>query len=108
MRGLAGHPADNDRDIGFKNVLKDYPNIKIVPAPTASPPAGIRPTATSLTNDFISSGQYDQVQGIWTSGMDKQIVDAIKAAKKPFVPIVDADVGGFVTQLLDPTKLSRA
>ena len=31
MRGLAGHPADTDRDIGFKNVLKDYPNIKVVP-----------------------------------------------------------------------------
>ena len=30
-RGLAGHPADSDRDIGFKNVLKDYPDIKIVP-----------------------------------------------------------------------------
>ena len=30
-RGLAGHPADSDRDIGFKNVLKDYPNIKVVP-----------------------------------------------------------------------------
>ena len=31
MRGLAGHPADTDRDIGFKEVLKDYPNIKVVP-----------------------------------------------------------------------------
>ena len=31
MRGLAGHPADTDRDIGFKNVLKDYPGIKVVP-----------------------------------------------------------------------------
>jgi len=30
-RGLAGHPADSDRDIGFKEVLKDYPNIKVVP-----------------------------------------------------------------------------
>ena len=36
--------------------------------------------------------------------MGKQIVDAISAAKKPFVPIADADVGGFVTQLLDPVK----
>ena len=31
MRGIAGHPADSDRDIGFKEVLKDYPNIKVVP-----------------------------------------------------------------------------
>ena len=35
--------------------------------------------------------------------MGKQIVDAIKANGKKFVPIADADVGGFVTQLLDPT-----
>ncbi len=40
--------------------------------------------------------------------MGEQIVDAIKAANKTFVPIADADVGGFVTQLLDPDRLSRA
>ena len=25
MRGLAGHPADSDRHIGFQNALADYP-----------------------------------------------------------------------------------
>jgi ribose transport system substrate-binding protein len=103
-RGLAGHPADNDRDIGFKNVLKDYPNIKVLPDADGIATGWDPATATRITNEFISSGQYDQVQGIWASGMGKQIVDAIKAAKKPFVPIADADVGGFVTQLLDPTN----
>ena len=68
----------------------------------ACSPSGTRPSRRSSTNDFISSGQYDQIQGIWASGMGKQIVDSIKAANKPFVPIADADVGGFVTQLLDP------
>jgi len=34
--------------------------------------------------------------------MDSQVVDAIKAAGKTFVPIVGADLGAFVTQLLDP------
>ena len=53
-------------------------------------------TATQLANDFISSGGYDGVQGIWTSGMDSQVVDAVKAAGKPFVPIVGADLGAFV------------
>jgi ribose transport system substrate-binding protein len=32
------------------------------------------------------------------------VVDAIKAANKKFVPIVGADLGAFVTQLLDPVK----
>jgi ribose transport system substrate-binding protein len=102
-RGLAGHPADNDRDVGFKNVLKNYPNIKVVPGPDGVATGWDPATATKLTQDFIASGQYDQIQGIWASGMGKQIVDAIKAANKKFVPIADADVGGFVTQLLDPT-----
>jgi ribose transport system substrate-binding protein len=102
-RGLAGNPADNDRDTGFKNVLKDYPNIKVLPGPDGVATGWDPATATKVTQDFIASGQYDQIQGIWASGMGKQIEDAIKAANKKFVPIADADVGGFVTQLLDPT-----
>jgi ribose transport system substrate-binding protein len=60
-------------------------------------------TATKVTNDFIASGQYDQINGIWASGMGKQILDAVKANGKKFVPIADADIGGFVNDLLDPT-----
>ncbi len=103
MRGLAGHPADNDRDIGFHNVLKDYPNIKVVPNDKGVATGWDPATATKLINDFIASGQYDTINGIWTSGMDSMVVDAIKAAKKPYVPIVGADLGAFVKQLLDPT-----
>ena len=102
-RGLAGHPADSDRDIGFKNVLKDYPNIKIVPTADGVFTGWDPATTTNLANDFISSGQYDQIDGIWASGMGAQIVDAIKGANKPFVPIADADIGAFVAQLLNPT-----
>ena len=69
----------------------------------ACTPAGIPAKTTELINDWIASGQYDNTQGIWTSGMDSQVVDAIKAAGKEFVPIVGADLGAFVDQLLDPT-----
>ncbi len=103
MRGLAGHPADNDRDKGFKEVLKDYPGITVVPNADGVATGWDPTTTTTLINDFISSGQYDKTQGIWTSGMDSMVVDAIKAANKPFVPIVGADLGAFVKQLLDPT-----
>ncbi|WP_290646695.1 substrate-binding domain-containing protein, partial [Aquabacterium sp.] len=103
MRGIAGHPADSDRDIGFKNVLKDYPNIKVVPNADGVATGWDPVQGTKLINDFISSGQYDSIQGIWTSGIDSVVVDAIKAANKKFVPIVGADLGGFVAQLLDPT-----
>ena len=99
-RGLAGHPADSDRDIGFQQALKENPGIKVAnPGGTFT---GWDPaTATQITNDFIASGGYDKVQGIWASGMGAQIVDAIKSANKKFVPIADADIGAFVAQLLD-------
>jgi ribose transport system substrate-binding protein len=103
-RGLAGHPADSDRDKGFKEVLKDYPDIKVVPTADGVFTGWDPATATQNMNDFIASGQYDKIDGIWSSGMGKQTVDAIKAANKKFVPIVDADIGGFVSQLLDPTN----
>ena len=81
---------------------RTIPNIEIVPTADGVFTEWDPTVATQLANDFISSGQYDQIQGIWASGMGKQIIDSIKAANKPFVPIADADVGGFVTQLLDP------
>lgn len=102
MRGFAGHPADTDRDIGFKEVLAQYPNIKVAPNNDGVHTGWDPATTTQLIGDFIASGQYDDIQGIWTSGMDSQVVDAIKAANKPFVPIVGADLGAFVKQLLDP------
>ena len=102
MRGIAGHPADSDRDIGFKNALKNSPGIEVVPSADGVHTGWDPVQGTQLINEFIASGQYDGIDGIWTSGIDSVVVDAIKAAKKPFVPIVGADLGGFVGQLLDP------
>ena len=101
-RGFAGHPADSDRDIGFKNVLKDYPGITVLPDVNGVHTGWDPATTTTLTNDFIASGQYDTIDGIWASGMGYFINEAIKAANKPFVPMADADIGGYVNQLLDP------
>ncbi len=108
MRGFAGHPADTDRDIGFKEVLKDYPGITVVPNADGVHTGWDPATTTQLINDFIASGQYDNINGIWTSGMDSQVVDAVKAAGKEFVPIVGADLGAFVNQLLTEQGLSGA
>ncbi len=83
---------------------KDYPGIKVVPNADGVATGWDPATTTTLINDFIASGQYDDIQGIWTSGMDSQVVDAIKGANKPFVPIVGADLGAFVNQLLTETE----
>jgi ribose transport system substrate-binding protein len=102
MRGFAGHPADTDRDEGFGKALAEFPNIKVLPTRDGVHTGWDPATTTQLINDWLASGQYDDTQGIWTSGMDSQVVDAIKAAGKEFVPIVGADLGAFVAQLLDP------
>ncbi|HYO43535.1 MAG TPA: substrate-binding domain-containing protein, partial [Candidatus Limnocylindrales bacterium] len=102
MRGLAGHPADTDRDEGFKKALAEYPNIKVLPTADGEHTGWDPAKTTELITNWVASGQYDNTQGIWTSGMDSQVVDYIKSVNKPFVPIVGADLGAFVTQLLDP------
>ena len=44
MRGIAGHPADTDRDTGFKKALAENPDIKVV---RKSRRSGIRPRPPS-------------------------------------------------------------
>jgi ribose transport system substrate-binding protein len=103
MRGIAGHPADTDRDVGFKKALSENPGITVAKeVATKWDPA----TATTQINDILSSGlKFD---GIWTSGVDQNIVEALKTAKHAYVPIVGADNAGFVTQLLNEPGLVGA
>lgn len=101
MRGLAGHPADTDRHEGFQRALEENPDIELLPGDEGVHTGWDPATTTQIANDFLASGQYGEVDGIWTSGMDSQVVDAIKAANEDFVPIVGADLGAFVAQLLN-------
>ena len=103
MRGAAGATADTDRDTGFKKALAENPGIKVVKeVATGWDPA----KGTQEINDILSSGiKFD---GIWTSGIDNVIVDALKTAGHPFVPIVGADNAGFVKQLLTEPGLVGA
>jgi ribose transport system substrate-binding protein len=101
MRGLAGHPADNDRHQGVLKALSENPGIKLLPNNDGVATGWDPDQGTKLITDFINSGGYDNVQGIWTSGIDQQVVTAIKNAGKPYVPIVGADLKGFVEMLLN-------
>jgi len=47
--------------------------------------------------NIISSGQ--PFDGVWTSGIDNVIVDALKESGSKMVPVVGADNAGFVGQL---------
>jgi ribose transport system substrate-binding protein len=101
MRGFAGHPADTDRHTGFQQALENYPDINVIPSIEGEHTQWDPATTTDLINNWLSSGQYGDTNGIWTSGMDSQVVDAIQQAGEEFVPIVGADLGAFVAQLLD-------
>ena len=101
MRGLAGHPADNDRHQGVMKALAENPGIELLPNKDGVATQWDPTTTTNLITEFINSGQYDGVQGIWTSGMDSQVVDAIQKAGKSYVPIVGADLKAFVGYLLN-------
>ena len=96
MRGIDGVPADADRHEGFTEALKSYPDIKVV----ASVFTGWSPDkAAQATKNLISSGK--QIDGIWTSGIDKAVVDAYKTANLKYVPIVGADNNGFMGQEIE-------
>jgi ribose transport system substrate-binding protein len=56
--------------------------------------------------DVIASGQ--NVDGVWTSGIDNVIVEAYQESEQPLVPIVGADNAGFVSQLLTVEGLEGA
>lgn len=101
MRGIVGHPADLDRHQGVMKALSEFPDIHLLPSNDGVGTDWDPAKGTQLMTDLITSGGYDNIQGIWTSGIDQQVVDAIKAAGKPFVPVVGADLKGFVEQLLN-------
>jgi ribose transport system substrate-binding protein len=103
MRGFAGHPADDDRDVGFQRALEENPDINVV---FEEHTGWDQATGTQLINDFLATGEnYD---GIWTSGIDNVIVDALIEADAELVPIVGADNAGFVQQLLEVEGLVGA
>jgi ribose transport system substrate-binding protein len=96
MRGFAGHPADDDRDVGWDRALAEFPGINVVHEVHTG---WDQATGVQQINDFLATGT--SFDGIWTSGIDNVIVDALIAANAPLVPIVGADNAGFVKQLLE-------
>ena len=103
MRGAAGASADSDRDKGFKKALAEYPDVKVVQEVFTG---WQQDQAKQQILDFIASGiPFD---GIWTSGIDNVIVDALVESQTPLVPVVGADNAGFVGQLSSVEGLKGA
>ncbi len=103
MRGIAGAAADDDRDAGFQRALEENPDINVI---FESHTNWDQATGTQQFNDFLATG--DNYDGIWTSGIDNVIVQALLDADAELVPIVGADNQGFVQQLLEVEGLEGA
>jgi ribose transport system substrate-binding protein len=99
MRGIEGVPADEDRHQGFTEALEQYPDIDVVKETF---------TGWQFANggkqalDILNSNE--QVDGIWTSGIDYTVVNAFKTAGKDYVPVVGADTNEFLNQMLSLEK----
>ena len=103
MRGAAGASADSDRDTGFKRALAEFPDVTVAHEVFTG---WQQDQGKQQILDFISSGlPFD---GIWTSGIDNVIVDALVESQTPLVPVVGADNAGFVGQLTSVEGLKGA
>ncbi len=103
MRGAAGAGADNDRDVGFKRALAEYPNITVAQEVFTG---WQQDQGKQQILDILASGI--PINGVWTSGIDNVIVDAFIESEAPLVPIVGADNAGFVGQLANVEGLVGA
>ena len=94
MRGAAGASADSDRDKGFKKALAEFPDVKVAQEMFTG---WQQDQGKQQILDYIATGvPFD---GIWTSGIDNVIVDALVECSATLVPVVGADNAGFVGQL---------
>jgi ribose transport system substrate-binding protein len=96
MRGISGVPADDDRHQGFKEVIDANPGMKVVKETFTDWSFG---PAGKQANDILNSNT--KVDGIWTSGIDYVVVDALKKAGQDKVPVIGADNNKFLEQLQD-------
>jgi ribose transport system substrate-binding protein len=94
LEGIAGAPANTERELGQQDVLKHYPNIHVVAKEyTGWVPA----TGAQQMTALLNSGK--KIDGVWTSGVDYVVVNAYRTAHRKFVPVVGADNNEFVHQL---------
>lgn len=103
MRGAAGASADNDRDKGFKKALAEFPDVKVAHEVFTG---WQQDQGKQQILDFIATGA--PFEGIWTSGIDNVIVDALVESQATLVPVVGADNAGFVGQLAKVEGLKGA
>ncbi len=84
IEGFPGHPANNARMDGVAEVLKNYPNIKVVGKDTGK---WDEATGQQVMSNFLAS--FPNLDGMWTQdGMAIGAFQAILAANPSKFPVV--------------------
>lgn len=94
VRGIEGVQADTDRHEGVMAALEDYPDIDLTTVWSGwdYTTAGEQAVQQFSANDFA---------GVWTTGADYTVVNAIASAGKDAVPVTGQDSNAFLGQLID-------
>ncbi len=93
MRGISGAAADTDRDLGFKEVIAKYKNLKVTKEVFTGWDYA---TGGTQATQLLVPGKF---QGVWTSGIDYPIVNAMKTKLKgKYIPVVGSDNNEFLRQ----------
>lgn len=94
VRGIEGVQSDTDRHEGVEEALADYPDIEL----TTVWSEWDYTQAGDLAVQEFSAKDYD---GVWTTGADYTVVNAIESVGKDLVPVTGQDSNAFVGQLSD-------
>lgn len=95
MRRAADDPVDSERKAGIDRAAEAFPDIAIV---SETETQGDPTVAVQQINEILASDQ--DLDGIWTSGIDTVVIDAFKAASERPIPIAGGDSNSFVSMLL--------
>ena len=97
INGIAGHPANQSRVEGFKEVVARYPDIKVVNEANAD---WDNAKAQQVTQTLLAT--YPNLAGIWTQdGQADGVWKALVAANKTTLPSTGDTRKSFVKQWVD-------
>ncbi|MDI3341490.1 MAG: substrate-binding domain-containing protein [Sphaerobacter sp.] len=103
VNGIAGHPANEARYNGVKEVLSQYPDIEVLNVVNAN---WDQATGQQKMSDLLAS--QPQIDGVWTQdGMALGVLQAIQAANPAKWPIVVGEARAGYMQLWHQIKQSR-
>lgn len=93
LNGIAGISASEDRTKGAMDVLKQYPNIKVVASSNADWDYA---KAKVAMGDILTA--QPQIDGVWSQGgaMTLGAIEAFQAAGRKLVPMTGEDNNGFL------------